>query len=160
MTQEKMRAETERDDDCSCHARALDYGETTLPRAICTDALRQHEKRDLDKFPIPRAITKYTIASCYFVPNEAMIAIIVNQAISRICSQSKPRRGRTAETRENGRGRSVRHRSHARVQAPLPPPPPQISYAHRTYIRLETASFGPNDSDPGARVKLGAVKSE
>ena len=96
---------------------------------------------------------------------QSMIAIIVNLAIRRICSQSKPWRGRTAETRENGRGRSVRHRSHARVQArfdsaPLPPPPPQISYAHRTYKRLETASFGPNDSDPGARVKLGAVKSE
>ena len=69
MTQEKMRAETERDeDDCSCHARALDYGETTLPRATCTDALRQHGKRELDKFPILRR----SLGSCYLVPNETI----------------------------------------------------------------------------------------
>ena len=155
MTQEKIPAETERDDDdCSCHARALDYGETTLPRATCTDALRQHGKRELDKFPILRR----SLGSCYLVPNET-----INDRDHRKSGDTSHlftietmhgEEGGTAETRENGRGRSVRHRSHARVQArfdsaPLPPPPPQISYAHRTYKRLETASFGPNDSDPG-----------
>ena len=84
-----------------------------------------------------------------------MIAIIVNLAIRRICSQSKPcmarkdRRNKGEWKREKRQAPFARTRPSSARSAPLPPPPPpQISYAHRTYKRLETASFGPNDSDP------------
>ena len=96
----------------SCHARAPDYGETTLG-TICTDALRQHEKESLTNFPARgRSISRFTqiregtAGRCIArneTTDEAMIAIIVNLAIYRICQHSKPRPGKKERQSWEGR---------------------------------------------------------
>ena len=167
MTQEKTRAETERDDDdCPCHARALDYGETTLPRATCTDALRQHGKRELDKFPILRR----SLGSCYLVPNET-----INDRDHRKSGDTShlftietmhgeegpPKQGRMEEGEASGTVRThasklgstrLRCRRRRHHKSPM-----HIGHTHgwkRRHLAQMTAIH------PGARVKLGAVKSE
>ena len=66
------------------------------------------EERELDKFAGPGAITGTTnegMSGCCFVHNETMIAILVNLAICRICSQSKPWPGRKDRQGREGEGR-------------------------------------------------------
>ena len=108
------------------HARAPDYGETTLG-TICTDAPRQHEKESLTNFPARgRSISRFTqiregkglAAVALHVTRRPMIAIVVNLAIYRICQHSKPRPGMKERNGRAGK-EGKRQAPFARVRARL-----------------------------------------
>ena len=134
MTREKMRAERERDGASarvvsSCHARArarLWRNDSRYNLHRCTSTAR---KRELDKFPGPRAIDLqiYTNkggegtgrrAVALHVTRRPMIAIVVNLAIYRICQHSKPRPGMKERNGRAGK-EGKRQAPFARVRARL-----------------------------------------